>query len=318
MLNQQTEKSLTWLLAIGTVFVTCFVWTGNVTDPVNAPKLLAIGVLAFGVLGIVLKFGLPLLWAQSRQFAIVVAMFLFLLLTSTLFSGAPFLQSLYGAYGRNTGALTYFSLAIISLGAAQLRREESFSRITKSIVAAGLLNVVYCIWVLSFGDPIPWNNTYKKILGLLGNPDFISAFLGITIAASLGFAFKRNIKMQLRISLFVFIAISAFLIYKSHSIQGIFVALAGGAVVLFFLVRDRFENVRIHVVYVIIVAMGATLAIAGLLQHGPLSFIYKKSVSLRGSYWKAGLYGPVPPVHGCRTRFIWRFLPKCQTPHRTN
>jgi hypothetical protein len=41
--------------------------------------------------------------------------------------------------------------------------------------------------------------------------------------------------------------------------------------------------------YLLVSLVGASLTIAGMLQHGPLSFIYKKSVSLRGAYWKAGM-----------------------------
>lgn len=289
MLQKETEKSLTWLLAIGTVFVTCLVWTGNVTDPVNAPKLLAIGSLAFGVLGALFRVGPHQIWLNSKFLFLTVSVFVFFIVTSTIFSNAPVVQSLYGVYGRNTGALTYFSLSILALGASLLSNRDSHLLVIRAMVVAGILNVIYCFWVLSFGDPIPWNNTYKNILGLLGNPDFISAFLGMIVAASLGFVLFPKSELKPRIAYSTLIFLSAFLIYKSHSIQGIFVALAGSSAVLFFFVRDKFKSYAIHLAYLVLVLLGAAFAIAGMLQHGPFSFIYKKSVSLRGSYWKAGL-----------------------------
>jgi O-antigen ligase len=289
MLSEETEKSLGQLLAIGTLFVSCLVWTGGVTDPVNSPKLFVLGSLAFGILGILVKSGFRILWKQSKFFLVTIITFITFLITSTIFSKAPFVQSVYGVYGRNTGVLTYFSLALIALGASLLRSSSSFINIIRSLLVAGVVNIVYCFWVLSFGDPIPWNNTYKHILGLLGNPDFISAFLGIVITVGFGFALTPKIRMKNRTGYSVLILLASFLVYKSHAIQGIFVAMAGLAVVLFFLIRDRFKTVYIHQIYLLGVVIGASFTIAGMLQHGPLSFIYKKSVSLRGAYWKAGL-----------------------------
>ena len=242
MLHKETEKSLTWLLAIGTVLVTCLVWTGNVTDPVNAPKLFAIGSLAFGVLGALIKTGPGQIWLNSKILFLTVSVFLFFIVTSTIFSNAPIVQSLYGVYGRNTGALTYFSLALLALGASLLSNRDSYLRVIRAMLVAGIINVTYCLWVLSFGDPIPWSNTYKNILGLLGNPDFISAFLGMIIAAGLGFILLPKSELKPRIAYSTLILLSAFLIYKSHSIQGIFVALAGSSAVLFFFVRDKELN----------------------------------------------------------------------------
>ena len=289
MLKKDSEKSLSWLLAIGTVAVTCFVYTGNVTDPVNAPKLFLLGALAFGVLGILVKVRISQLWVHSKLFIASIICFIFSLISSTIFSHSPLVQNLYGAYGRNTGVLTYFSLATLAVGASLFAQRESFIVMIRALFIAGILNIVYCFWVLSFGDPIPWSNTYKNILGLLGNPDFISAFLGITISAGLGFLLLPKSDLKSRIGYMALILCSAFLVYKSHSIQGIFVALAGSATVVFFFVRDKFKSTPIHLSYLAAVFMGAIFVIAGMLQHGPFSFIYKKSVSLRGSYWKAGL-----------------------------
>lgn len=289
MLKIEIEKSLTWLLAIGTVVVTCFVWTGNVSDPVNAPKLLVLGTLAFGILGVLVKFGLGVLWSNFRMFLIFSFAFNFFMLTSTIFSNAPVIQSIYGAYGRNTGALTYFSLSVVSMGALLVGHYFSFIKLIRAMLLAGVINIIYCLWVLSFGDPIPWSNTYKNILGLFGNPNFISAFLGMTATAALGFALTQNTKLLFRLSYISLGVLSGFLIYKSHSIQGIFVALAGCSAVVYFFIRHKFKSAYIHFGYAVLVLMSGTLAIAGMLQHGPLSFIYKKSVSLRGSYWNAGL-----------------------------
>jgi hypothetical protein len=59
-----------------------------------------------------------------------------------------------------------------------LRREISFNILIWGMFGAGFVNVIYCGWVIAFGDFIPWNNPYGNILGTFGNPNFIGAFLG--------------------------------------------------------------------------------------------------------------------------------------------
>jgi hypothetical protein len=83
--------------------------------------------------------------------------------------------------------------------------------------------------------------------------------------------------------------ISFFEIVKSHAIQGIAVTARGLGIVLFFIIRAKFESNIPWLVYLVSIAGLAVTGILGTLQIGPLSFIYKKSVSLRGSYWQAGL-----------------------------
>ena len=289
MLNIKVENALSWLLAIGSALVTCLVWSGSGTDPVNAPKLLVLGTVAFGVLSLIIKFGASMLWTNYRSLVMFIILVNLFVVSSTFFSKAPLVQNLYGAYGRNTGALTYFSLSVICLGAVLLSKRGSYVRVLQAFFIAGLINVFYCFWVLGFGDPIPWNNTYKNILGLLGNPNFISAFLGMLLAGALSYLLVPNNRASARISSAALILASTFLIYKSHAIQGIFVALVASALVVFFWIRSKTPSLMIQFGYVGLVVLGGIFALAGILQHGPLSFIYKKSVSLRGSYWNAGI-----------------------------
>jgi len=242
-----------------------------------------------GVLAVILKFGLKSLWSNSKPFLLLNGLFVLFLFTSTIFSQAPFVQTFYGTYARNTGALTYFFLSIIAIGCSQLILSESHLIFIRSLLVAGVVNIVYCFWVLALGDPIPWNNTYGNILGLFGNPNFISAFLGIIVSASFAFTFKPEQSKQIRVAYLLLLVCSGFLVFKSHSIQGIFVALAGGAIVVLFVIRAKFRKRFVTFSYLGVVSIGSLLVIAGMLQHGPLSFIYKKSVSLRGSYWRAGI-----------------------------
>lgn len=298
MSTKESEKVLSWVIAAGSAAVTCLVWLGGVTDPVNAPKLFLLGAIGFAVFFIVLKFGLSRLWTNFRAGLILSIFFIIFLFTSTFFSNAPFVQTFYGAYGRNTGVLAYLSLIFIFLGTLILMQPESHKRVVNLFVIAGLVNIFYCFWVLAFGDPFPWENTYKRILGLLGNPNFISSFLGMLTGVLLALMLEPLRSFRYRAYLMVLFLSSMFLIYKSGSIQGIFVALSGVAVVVFFWIRSRYKAI-LQISYLTLTTVTFIAVVLGMLQKGPFSFIYKKSVSLRGSYWNAGLnMGESHPLTG--------------------
>jgi O-antigen ligase len=297
MISTATENVLGKALYIGTPFVTIFVLINTVTDPVNVTKLFALSGLAGGLLLPILVFGRTALWKKySLQLSTVLALLVFSLI-SIFVSVAPISQGWYGVYGRNTGFLTYFFLSICFLAALLVSEDRIFAKFILGFFSAGIINVVYCLWVLIFGDFIGWNNPYGNILGLFGNPDFISAFLGMFIVGIV--AYILQIRSYKKIALSGLVCLLAFYeIVQSHAIQGIVVCLGGIAFVLFFFLRSKFHSVIVTAYSTLIVIVGV-LAILGTLQKGPLSFVYKKSVSLRGSYWKAGInMGSDNPLFG--------------------
>jgi len=157
--------------------------------------------------------------------------------------------------------------------------------------------VLYCLWVLIFGDFAGWNNPYGSILGLFGNPNFISSFLGMYIVGVIAYSIGYP-KIIFRIVAFATVPIAFYEILKSNAIQGLVVTFGGLAIVGFFLTRDRF-SIKVQIGYACLSIFMGVMAIMGALQKGPLDFIYKKSVSLRGSYWNAGLrMGAEHPAFG--------------------
>jgi hypothetical protein len=176
------------------------------------------------------------------------------------------------------------------LASSQLRSKKSFTQILYGLFAAGILNVIYCIIALSGNDFIPWNNIYNKILGTFGNPNFVSAFLGMFIAALVAYLFKPGISLWIRISGFVLAAVALYEVQASNAIQGLVVTALGVSIVGFYLVRSHFKNDIFTITYLSAVAIVGAVALAGALQKGPLAkYIYKTSVSLRGEYWDAGI-----------------------------
>lgn len=300
MLNKSVEQAISWFLYIGVTFVTVFLMTDAVTDPVNSTKLAAAGAVGCAVFSIAAIHGREQLKSSSRPLLIALGLFVFSMLNSVVMSEAPLSQSMYGVYGRQTGFIFYLIMSMVAIGASILRTTKSFERVIKSLFIAGVLNVIYCAWVLIFGDFLSWTNPYKAILGLFGNPDFISAFLGIFIAAIVAYiaAPKQNTIIRM---LGIVISVVAFIeIHRSKAIQGVAVTIAGSAIVGFFLVRHHFRNWIWTFFYTVIVGAVGTTALLGALQHGPLAkYVYKVSVSLRGQYWLAAIEtGKSHPLSG--------------------
>jgi hypothetical protein len=289
MFNKAAEKTASLLILVGAPFVTVFLVTQTVTDPVNATKLAAAGGLGFGLLALTLSFNFKALFAEEKMFLILTLGFIVASLNAVASSSSPLSQNIYGSFGRNTALVTYIVLLAISVSALTLREVSSFKRIIYGLQIAGLINVIYCAWVLLFGDFLSWSNPYGNILGLFGNPNFISAFLGIFITTILAGVVAPEASWKYRIGGILVVLVAFYEVVDSNAIQGIVVSAGGMAIVGFFAVRAYLNSAILTTTYVVSVVGVGALAVLGALQKGPLTFIYKSSVSLRGAYWDAGV-----------------------------
>ena len=283
-----SEVRLSQVLAFGGFFTTIFLLSGGVTDPVNATKFLSLGVTGGAILGLIIYMKISGLVLFYRPLFAVTGFFLIFSLTSVWQSESPFVQNLYGEYGRNNGFFTYLFLSIVLIGASLLRAPKSFSRVINGLIFAGIVNMIYCLWVIAFGDFIGWNNPYGNILGTFGNPNFIGSFLGIFFSVVLAYGVNSDSPKWLKVLLLPILGLIGFVIVDSSAIQGRVVAALGTGLVLFFLIRSKF-NLIVQASYSILAIFIGILGIAGALQRGPfVEYIYKNSVSLRGQYWLAG------------------------------
>ncbi len=288
MLNNATEKTLSNILMLGSVFITVFVVWGSVTDPVNVTKLLALGGVAGAATAIVISFGIPNLLKFHKVALVLIMIFMVTVINSVVQSAAPIYQLIYGAYGRNTGLVTYLLLTLLFLAAASLSNKSNFTKISYGLMAAGFINAIYSLWVTLFGDFIGWTNPYGNILGTFGNPNFVGAFLGIFATVLFAYLIKPDLGVPLRIGAGITLIVTFFEIKESHAIQGVVVGAGGIALVGFYFLRSMFKSALVPAIYSLAVSGLGVIAVLGALQKGPLtSLIYKNSVSLRGEYWQA-------------------------------
>lgn len=288
MLSSYAEITLARILSYGAALTTVFVISKSVTDPVNTPKLLVLGVVGAAAVGVVIA---SLARIRNRSTAItafLVLPFLIAAFNSAMLSESPLSQNMYGVYGRNNGLITYIFMSLIFLAASLLTAQKSFESVAKGLIFAGIVNIVYCGWVILFGDFIGWSNPYGNILGTFGNPNFIGAFLGIFLSAYVAFAISPKQSIPWKYSLIFVFPVTLFEIIDSSAIQGRVVAAGGLALVAFSYLRFRVNKIVLGV-YSLVISIVGVFAILGALQIGPLTqYIYKTSVSLRGQYWLSG------------------------------
>lgn len=288
MFNQAAEKTSALVILIGAPLTTVFLLTNSVTDPVNATKLFVAGGFGFALIFLVMGFQLNVSLSNFKLYWILSGLFLVSALNAALASQSPLSQNLYGSYGRNTGFIAYLILTIAGIGLLGIREKSNFKKLILGLQIAGVINVLYCAWVIAFGDFLSWNNPYGNILGLFGNPDFISAFLGIFVSTLLAFIADANTTWRYRLVATLVALVAFYEIVDSHAIQGIVVTALGIGIVGFFFVRAHIKKIALTYLYLVASLGVSVLAVMGALQKGPFSFVYKTSVSLRGAYWNAG------------------------------
>lgn len=289
MLRQEVEDKIASVSAWGALAVALLVTDRVSTEPVNVGKMTLLVCLSFATFSLVIqKFKSYIL--ENKSLCISVLGFLIFGLLSIFISSNAWVKGFYGTFGRNTGFLTYLSLALLFLSFSMLRERKSFQKLIKSLMFAGYINIVLSLLELRGIEIFTWNNPYGNLLGTFGNPDFISAFMGIFVSALFAKIFQPKIDLKNRFLIFCFICLGILVILETKALQGLIVVSVGLSIVFFFFLSSYFGNKLVNFTYLLVVASSALLGLLGTLQKGPLqSILYKPSVSFRGEYWAAGI-----------------------------
>jgi len=281
----RTLASYVVLLTVG--IVSLIIIPDKSIDPINSPKLFALG--AFGLLCLFVVVQLlvknPSLFKEAH---FITAFLLALHLTVVLISSGRFEDQFYGVFGRNTGYLALVSLIALFLSASVARTQRFVEGLTKVLIVCGVLAMAYGLLQVLGLDPVTWGASgYKPIYGFLGNPNFESAFLGMTASAYLAFAISKKIKVQVRLLFVIGILINGFVILKSESEQGFLVLISGSlTVVMVYLYSIKNKSLLLPA-FVFSLGLGL-ISILGLTNRGPLAgILYKDSIQFRGDYWRA-------------------------------
>ena len=296
----ETEKLVSRLMALTLSTVAIVVTTQSVTDPVNVTKLFVLGALAFATFGAAVKLYNFQVIKMYRFPLLALSAFLVFSTFTLAASKAPLSQSLYGVYGRNNGFLLYLLLGLLFVSTLTVTNLQYFRKYLVALFIAGIVNVLYALWVMAFGDFIGWSNPYGNLLGTFGNPNFIGSFFGMFSALLFTLVSSKSESRSLRIGALVLLPFVFLGIVDSHAVQGKVLFIAGAGIVLFFWIRDQFSSKWFSLAYLGLAAIGFIVSLFGTLQKGPLAgLLYKETVSLRGEYWHSGwIIGLANPMFG--------------------
>ena len=259
-------------------------------EPLDQPKMFILAPLAFSILGVLLVNIKELMARVNRIFLLIVSIFVLQLFLVLIFSGAPFVQQFFGAQGRNTGLLTYFSFSVIAIAASIISSLKSHIRIYFCLLIIGCISAVYALIQTMGLDPINWANPYNPIIGFLGNPNFESSFLGMCAVATLSLLLRRNLVIWKRLLILTYIVFIFILILRSHALQGILVFAIGSVVLIFLYLAGvpKLARKPFLLSYLALVGIFGSILVSGMLKIGPLAdYLYKNSVRQRGFYWHA-------------------------------
>jgi O-antigen ligase len=274
-----------WGLAITSLGVVPLV----LYDPFNVPRFTLIFV--FGAVGffLFLTVGKELLRSRYRYVFFVVFGFVLWSLIALLVSKLNFTEGLFGVAGRHTGFLAYSGLAILLLCALISSSVSFLRKLSNLLVSVSLIAGFYGLLQSLGADPIDWINPFNQVIGLFGNPNFQSSFMGIAAVAAIAMSLEGAAKLQNRIGLLIIVALALFNIYESKSQQGYLVFISGVLVVGYLFVRGNDKFKKLTFLYVVASLIGFVAVVLDILQKSPWSSIlYKESVAFRGDFWRAG------------------------------
>lgn len=299
MMKKELESRVGFILAWGAFAITILVTDRINSDPVNLGKMLLLSVVAFSLLP-VLILQRKQLFGNSKFLLFVSVGFIMVAAISIFTSSNPLERGLYGAFGRNTGLVTYSTLIILFLTSSLVSRGRSFHRVESAFLLAGTFNIaISALEGLGF-KIFTWQNPYNATLGTFGNPNFISAFMGIFFTFLLVQLLGRSVETKFKLT-YSILAIGAIVtIYSSKSLQGALVAVFGSTLALYFFIRSKEGLLKLSYIYLVGLFTTGLIGLAGILNKGPLAtYLYGPTVKFRGEYWMAGInMGMENPITG--------------------
>lgn len=267
-------------ILVGLISIVTSPWTTY--DPINPPKLVLLGICGFSCLAYLILNRRKI--KLDRFLLILSSIFVFQALISMFFSDGSVTEGFFGHYGRYFGFFTWTMLFVLMI---YMSIAEKFEFFIKVFLFVGSISLLYSILQYFGKDPAPWQNDFNPILGFLGNPNFQSSFLGLFFISLCGVLIQKYRNKTSSIILLCVLAILAFLIVISGSIQGVFVAIVGIlSLILYFFFAKKYNKIFWSLVF--IGSISSILFGAAIVGVGPLvSLLYKGSLVFRGDYWLA-------------------------------
>jgi O-antigen ligase len=291
MLELRSKQLLGTLILVAVAAITLVVAPYALMEPMALPKLTVLAFFAIVALSLIAPALKSLSHSNYKVLAILTALFIFQVVLVMIFSGANITAQFLGTYQRQTGALTYISLALLMLSASLVSDIDFLKRFTRITLVVGVILIAYGNLQYLGLEPFPYVNAYtvNAPIGTFGNSNFQSAFMGLIAVVSFTMVLNKAYKSSIKIGLALTGVASLIVVYETLSTQGYLNFIAGiGAVIILWLFMSKRKTLGLTVSG--LGAFGAVLTFLGLINSGPLaSFLYSGSLEARGYYWRAAI-----------------------------
>ena len=289
-MESKADQRYLGFCVLGTsIAVSLFISPWNSIDPTNLPKLVLLSILGFLAGGFALARVDFFKHGKSRPFVALTSLFLFQLLIVFIYDNRDFAFKFYGTSSRNTGTLAYTALALLMLAGTVSASRKVLQRYSISLVVVGSILSLYGILQSRGIDFYEFDNAYAtNVFGTFGNPNFQSAFMGITGTVALTWVCFSRAKLVIKLGLIVFVGLAVYNIFLSSE-QGYLTLLAGftSAVVIFLLSK---KQLILGYSLCGFGGIAGLLVLAGIFNKGPIAeVIYKSSLQARSFYWEAAV-----------------------------
>jgi O-antigen ligase len=259
-------------------------------DVINVIKLFTLSIAGFWSLSfLITEFSKFKRLSQIHKRYLMLGFLLAMLLFIPLARSVTYEQSIFGIYGRNTGLLANFSLLMILMAASLINSSYNLQRIYSTLLFTGALVGVYCLIQLLGLDPIDWATMYKPIYGTLGNPNFSSAFLGISVSASVVLLFSRRSLLN-KTLIVIILGLGFFLTLATDSWQGTIMILSSLFIAALFGLHQKFRNRVLTFSFLLIGISLGVIGFLGMMGRGVLGgFLEKSTLAIRIEYWRTAI-----------------------------
>lgn len=277
----RAQNLILWCCALTTLAVTPF-WN---FDPINPVKQFILAVFSFATFGLVFNRLRDFLSIRQNW---VIVVFIVSMFVPLVFVNAPISQQVWGTFGRNTGFLTYLSASLLLVSSVIVSSEEFLRKFIKFGIWTSVALTSYSLVQLFGQDPIKWSA--QDTFATLGNVNFLSALLGSFSVMVFSLIFFSKKAAREKILLSGFLLVSMFIVYKTDSVQGLFVFLTASYLnLIFFLYKSQKVFQRICSAVLTISGFILTyFGFRGLLGTGPLgSLLYQNTNVFRADYMGA-------------------------------
>ena len=255
-------------------------------DALIVPKVILLFLIGLYLLPSILK-SLNNLKSNKliSAFFLICILTLIQLILVVFTSDSPIEQQIYGRTGRGLGFTTLVSLIVISLVVLIYIQSAGLNLINAVLTFCGIFIAGYGI-SQSYGfDFFGWVSKTNGVVATLGNPNFVSSFIAMTVVPTLVFlSYKKNgFIYQILTGFFLF-----FGLYRAQSTQGFLtlcISLSFFALMFFW-----FKRKSVFISLAVFGLVISIIAVMGMLNQGPLSsYLYKVSVQSRGDFWRSAI-----------------------------